>query len=214
MKVLKRHSSDCLSGLAPGKNGWEEAPTDKIWVELDKMQGGFCAYCECRLKRKHIEHFKTRTAYAKDTFNWNNLFGSCGDSSKKGGWNRCGIYKDNGAGKYNIDEIIKPDSDNPNSYLLFLTTGKVVARPELVGTALRKAEETIRVFNLNKDTTLFNSRKSAIKAIEDEITELYSMQEELGEDWSTFLEDAISNVNGEEFQTALEHAWSYNLAHS
>ena len=213
MKKLNRHPSDCLDGLAPGKNDWMEAPKDKIWVELDKMQNGFCAYCECRLKRKHIEHFKTRTAHTKETFNWDNLFGSCGDSTQRGGWNRCGIYKDNGAGKYNIEEIIKPDSDDPNNYLLFLTSGKVIARPELTGVPLQKAEETIRVFNLNKDTTLFNSRKSAVRAIKDEIDELYQMQEELGEDWSTFLEDELKNVRGEEFQTALEHAWRYNHAY-
>jgi hypothetical protein len=40
------------------------------------------------------------------------------------------------------------------------------------------------------------------------------MQDELGDDWSVFLEEALTYVNGEEFQTALEHAWSYNLAHS
>ncbi|UDN34482.1 retron system putative HNH endonuclease [Proteus sp. NMG38-2] len=49
------------------------------------MQKGFCAYCECSLKRKHIEHFRTRDSHTNLTFIWSNLFGSCGDSSQKGG---------------------------------------------------------------------------------------------------------------------------------
>lgn len=47
------------------------------------MQKGFCAYCECSLKRKHIEHFRTRDSHTNLTFIWSNLFGSCGDSSQK-----------------------------------------------------------------------------------------------------------------------------------
>ncbi|MCG0020809.1 retron Ec78 anti-phage system effector HNH endonuclease PtuB [Vibrio parahaemolyticus] len=214
MKKLNRLPSDCLAGLVSGRDDWMDAPKEEVWVELDKMQNGYCAYCECHLKRKHIEHFKTRTAYPKETFSWANIFGSCGDSSKTGGWGRCGIYKDAGAGKYDVANLVKPDEDDPNDYFLYLTSGIVIARPELTGAERHKATETIRVFNLNGDSALFNSRRSAILTIQQEIDELYQMQDELGDDWSIFLEEALTNVNGEEFQTALEHAWSYNLAHS
>jgi len=214
VKKLTRGSPPlCLSELIPGQADWMDAPKEEIWAELDQMQNGFCAYCECRLKRKHIEHFKTRTTYPQDTFNWDNIFGSCGDSSKSGGWRRCGIYKDNGAGSYKITEVIKPDVENPNDFLLFLTSGKVVPKPSLTGIALKKAEETIRVFNFNADSTLFNSRKNAILAIKQEIDDLYQMQDELKDDWVTFLDDSLDGVQGEEFQTALEHSWRYNLAY-
>lgn len=213
MRKLNRHPSNCLVGLIPGQNDWMEAPKDDIWIELDKMQSGYCAYCECHLKRKHIEHFKTRTAHPQEIFSWANIFGSCGDSSKTGGWGHCGIYKDAGAGKYNISELIKPDVDDPNNYLLFLTSGLVIAHPSLTGAALRKAEETIRVFNLNGGSALINSRRNVIRAIQKEIDELYQMQDELGEDWSSFLDDALTNVCGKEFQTALEHSWRHNLSY-
>ncbi|WP_086775288.1 retron Ec78 anti-phage system effector HNH endonuclease PtuB [Vibrio coralliirubri] len=213
MRKLNRLPSNCLSGLVHGQNDWMEAPKDDIWIELDKMQNGYCAYCECYLKRKHIEHFKTRTAYPQETFRWANIFGSCGDSSKTGGWGRCGIYKDAGAGKYNIAELLKPDQDDPSDYLLFLTSGMVVAHPSLTGGSLRKAEETIRVFNLNGDSALFNSRRKAIGAIQKEIDELYQMQDELGDDWQSFLDEALTGVCGQEFQTALEHSWRHNLSH-
>ena len=214
MKKLNRHPSNCLVGLVAGQNDWmKEAPKDEIWIELDKMQSGYCAYCECHLKRKHIEHFKTRAAHPRETFSWGNVFGSCGDSAKAGGWGRCGIYKDADAGKYNIAELVKPDVDDPNDYFLFLISGIVIARPSLTGSALRKAEETIRVLNLNEDSVLFNSRRKAILAIQQEIDELYQMQEELGDLWQSFLDEALTDVCGQEFQTALEHSWRYNLSY-
>lgn len=213
MKKLNRYPSNCLVGLLPGQNGWMEASKDDIWIQLDNMQNGYCAYCECHLKRKHIDHFKTREAYPQETFSWGNIFGSCGDSSQAGGWGRCGIYKDADAGRYDITELIKPDVDEPNDYLLFLTSGKVIARPNLTKLALRKAEETIRVFNLNGNSALFNSRRSAILAIQKEIDELYQMYDELGDDWPSFLDEALANVCGKEFQTALEHSWCHNVSY-
>ncbi|WP_052131676.1 retron Ec78 anti-phage system effector HNH endonuclease PtuB [Vibrio coralliilyticus] len=215
MKALNRHSSSCVDGLSEKTTDWMDAPKDAIWIELDKMQQGFCAYCECQLNRKHIEHFRTRSGYPKETFNWNNLFGSCGDSSRKGGWNRCGIFKDNGAGPYDINDLVKPDSHNPSDYLLFLTTGEVTFQPNLLGQDKKIAEETIRVFNLNNDAALFNSRKNAIRAIEQEVEVLYSLKDEFQEEeWQSLLEESIETSKGFEFQTALEHTWRYNKSYA
>ncbi|EMN7269187.1 TIGR02646 family protein [Vibrio parahaemolyticus] len=218
MKKLTRHPSTCLNGLKVGETEWMDAPKDPIWAELDKLQNGFCAYCECKLSRKHIEHFRTRNMYPAETYNWSNLFGSCGDSSKQGGWQRCGIYKDNGAGQYDVNDLIKPDQDDPSQYLRFLTTGTVIPRNELTQTQKRKAEETIRVFNLNNDTVVFNSRKTAILAVLPEVNELYEMLELLDDeftisDWHFLLNSSISEVKEMEFQTALEHSFLYNQAY-
>ncbi|WP_350262660.1 hypothetical protein [Pantoea sp. BJ2] len=48
------------------------------------MEGEFCAYYECRLNRKHVEHFRPRSRFSALTFEWRNLFGSCGDTWKQG----------------------------------------------------------------------------------------------------------------------------------
>ncbi|HCN9345115.1 TPA: TIGR02646 family protein, partial [Escherichia coli] len=114
MKELARlESPEILDQYTAGQNDWMEIDQSAVWPKLTEMQGEFCAYCECRLNRRHIEHFRPRGKFPALTFIWSNLFGSCGDSKKSGGWSRCGIYKDNGAGAYNADDLIKPDEENP-----------------------------------------------------------------------------------------------------
>lgn len=211
MKKLNRLKAPvCLSKLKHGVNSWADAPKELIWAELEAMQQGFCAYCECKLDRKHIEHFKSRNKHPEETFNWDNLFGSCGDSQHKGGWDRCGIYKDCGPNTYQIENIIKPDSDSPDDYLLFLTSGKIIPKPNSEEAACIKATETIKVFNLNNNSALFNSRKKAIQVIQNEIDELYMLLDDLKDDWKDFLDEALNNTQGQEFETALRHAWSFN----
>lgn len=214
MKALIRpERPEILDQYTAGQNDWMEIEQAAVWPKLTEMQGDFCAYCECRLNRQHIEHFKPRGKFPSLTFTWSNLFGSCGDSTKKGGWLRCGIFKDNGAGPYNVNDLIKPDEDNPDEYLLFLTTGEVVPATGLEGLALRKAQETIRVFNLNGDTKLFGSRKTAVQAIMPNVEYLYSLHDEFDEDeWAEMLRDELEQIASDEFKTALKHAWTFNKA--
>ena len=77
-----------------------------IWVELKKMQGNLCAYCERRIDfkkegDKHIEHFLRKGVHPHLTFAWENLFGSCGEKQ------RCGFYKDKQ--NYNESDLLKMD---------------------------------------------------------------------------------------------------------
>lgn len=215
MKKLTRiDAPECLNQFNHGCDQWDDVPKEKVWEQLEQMQGGFCAYCECRLNRKHIEHFRTRNSHPQLTFEWSNLFASCGDSRKKGGWRRCGIYKDDGAGNYDISCIIKPDEEEPSNYLLFLTSGVIACQPDLNDSDKHKAEETIRVFNLNGDTSLFSRRKLAIQAIQPEVSGLYEMQDKLNEEeWAEFLQEGLDAVKGQEFQTALEQTWRFNREH-
>jgi uncharacterized protein (TIGR02646 family) len=181
----------------------------EIWQQFDLMQMGFCAYCECVLAEKHIEHFKNKDTYKRDTFKWNNLFGSCDDS------NRCGHYKDSRKAKpYDIVNILKPDVDDATDYFIFLTNGKVVVKEGLTVNQHRRASETIRVFNLNGDTSLVNRRKTAFKNIKINIDTLYEMVDDFEDplDWDLLLESEIDDLksNKVEFQTAMEHAWRCN----
>ncbi|GAK29469.1 retron Ec78 anti-phage system effector HNH endonuclease PtuB [Serratia liquefaciens] len=210
-KLTRPETPECLNQLIAGRDNWRLANKNELWHALNEMQHGFCAYCECRLNRKHIEHFRTRNGYVNLTFNWTNLFGSCGDTSQKGGWARCGIYKDNGAGGYNPENLIKPDEEDPSAFLHFFTTGAVRPRVGLTADEHFKATETLRVFNLNGDPVLFGSRRQAINAELQEIEDFYKLEGQLSaEDWDAFLQDALSRVNILEFSTALTHAWNYN----
>ena len=157
---------ELLRGPAPicltGKVARRQLLKSDIWLELDKMQNGFCAYCERKLnKKKHIEHFRARRDAPKLEYEWDNLFGSCGDHSQP--WNTCGIYKDTRGRPYDADSLIKPDQDDPSLYLRFSSTGNVSPKSTLTGRDRKKAEETIRVFNLNDDKKLVAARRTALK---------------------------------------------------
>jgi len=111
------------------------------------MQKCRCAYCECDLNSdndRHIEHFRQRAPhlYPQGTFEWTNLFGSCG---KK---NSCGSHKDR-SGPYNQADLIKPDVDDPELFFQFHTDGKISIRSELNRNDHNRANETLRIFNLD-----------------------------------------------------------------
>jgi uncharacterized protein (TIGR02646 family) len=165
MKSLDRVvSPTCLQGKIANRT-WN---VENIWRELDKMQNGFCAYCERKLNsKKHIEHFKAKRDDNRLEFEWNNLFGSCGNPSS------CGIFKDSKKGRpYRTQDLIKPDEHNPELYLFFSSTGKVKPRPNLNPRDLKLAQETIRVFNLNNDISLLGARRRALKVHLELITAL------------------------------------------
>jgi uncharacterized protein (TIGR02646 family) len=217
MKKLKRPiSPKCLAHYKHGADDWNTLNDEKnickqeIWEKLGVMQNGFCAYCECQLKEKnkHIEHFKRKSKnyYPKLTFEWQNLFGSCSNSS------RCGDYKDRPkSDDYSPHDLIKPDEDCPSDYLLFLVTGGVSIKSKLGSKQKYRANETIRVFNLNGDPSLVNSRRNALRNVSDEIEQFYIMQDEFEiEEWQEFLKDELALLINREYQTALEHAWKYN----
>lgn len=116
-----------------------------IWQALDAMQGQRCAYCEAMLEpdsnSRHVEHFRQRSRYRQGTFDWNNLFGSC---NRQG---TCGNYKDK-CGIYDPAQLIKPDVDDPDDYLVFDSVGGVSPRDNLDPASLMRAKETIRILNL------------------------------------------------------------------
>ncbi|WP_100149342.1 retron system putative HNH endonuclease [Snodgrassella communis] len=96
--------------------------------------------------------FKCRSKFPKEKFEWDNLFVSCTTDD------HCGRYKDGPNHiKYQIDNLIKPDRDNPKDYFVFLKGGKIDKKSCLSKTDMTKADETIRVLNLN-DSSLVNIR--------------------------------------------------------
>lgn len=137
---------------------------DIIVEELYSMQKELCAYCERKIKKEekkyHVEHFRCRHQFPQSELEWNNLFLSCNHE------NTCGKHKDSSqTEKYNVDDLIKPDieADNPQNYFTYTPKGKIEVNSKLNNKDAHKAEETIRVFNLN-ETALVNTRKNIFKS--------------------------------------------------
>jgi uncharacterized protein (TIGR02646 family) len=172
VKKLSRPEAapECLTSRDLEGRDWEALPSPcKAEVEeaLARMQGqgaettATCAYCEASLSPgRHIEHFRRRQCYRELTFAWDNLFLSC---EGRGG-RHCGHHKDKPHSKpYHPDNLIKPDEHDPRHFLYFYSNGSVdVRKSEALSEADRtRAEESIRVFNLN-DPGLCRAREVAV----------------------------------------------------
>ena len=133
-----RHGHDTWGGKSPTP----DERTD-IWAKLDAMQGQRCAYCEAPIDigYRHIEHFRQRSRYPQGTFQWSNLFGSCNRT------NTCGRHKDR-CGAYLHTNLIKPDVDDPDEFLVFDPEGGVNPKADLTPHQHHRAQETIRILNL------------------------------------------------------------------
>lgn len=217
MKLLHRHTPGpkVLNNYNHDLHDWSSLSSkDKreIWVELVKMQGKACAYCERKIDLykegdKHIEHFKRKGKYKELTFDWVNLFGSCGEKD------RCGFYKDKQS--YNESHLLKADETDPNDFFHFSLTGDVIPRPNLSPQQNIIASETLRVFNLNPSNGGVKSERAStlskglktIKMYASMAQSLIDSGEKLEEVRKYILEDYLSSIESHEFYTAHRHVF-------
>jgi len=196
----------CLSHYQHGHDNWSRvtpAHKNEIWLKIDEMQNKRCAYCEAAIQTEpgnrnaHIEHFRQRSRYPQGTFQWSNIFGSCNRQDS------CGKHKDN-LPPYNHQDLIKMDSENPEDFLQFLPDGNVVPATGLNPTDKHRAEETIRIFNLNG--SLRRIRETAIKGYLQTAKELAEYAAEFDEDdWRPLLDEELDHIEGLPFTTAIKH---------
>lgn len=203
-KLNRPNAPACLNNYQQGANTWcDVTGTDKneIWQQLDAMQGKRCAYCEDALQEgnRHIDHFEQRSRKPALTFSWTNLFGSCNKQDS------CGIYKDRQ--HYRPSDIIKPDVDDPEDYLRFLSDGRIVPREGLTPGALKKAKETLRVFNLDHDRgPLRAMRKKHVAGYIQTAEELAEFAQNFEEcEWRPLLDEQLQAVESLPFATAIKH---------
>jgi uncharacterized protein (TIGR02646 family) len=216
MKKLARPSIDdtelskILEQYKTENKKWENLQsTDKklkklLWSAIEKMQGTYCCYCEIffnvdkkdpRHLDRHIEHFYAKSKYSDKTFDWDNLFGSCG---RRGG-STCGHHKKD----RDSSDLIKPDHDNPADFLQFSSTGKVEAKSNLDDCQRTRAKTTIEILNLNEQN-LVNERQKTISTFQKELNEIDNLKIEEQKKYFYSLEERI--ISGEEkisFKTAL-----------
>lgn len=207
MHFLKRPAAPvCLLRFQHGRDNWndiKQADRREIWQQLNLMQGQLCAYCENDIngasKTRHIEHFRQRGRYPQGTFDWSNLFGSCMRKES------CGHHKDDC--KYHHADLIKPDHDDPEMFLQFLSDGRIVPRIGLSANDLHKAQETLRVFNLDHDRgPLRQMRKRALimyKRNFEEIQELSEFCDPI--ELKAYMQSEIDAIADQPFKTAIKH---------
>jgi len=180
-----------------------ESPTGperaEIWTQLDAMQGQRCAYCEADIVEgdREIEHFRQRSRYPQGTYAWDNLFGSCKRTDT------CGKHKDT-CGPYTHTDLIKPDIEDPEAFLVFSPDGAVHPRANLSPADRHRAAETIRIFNLNG--VLRQIRRSELCGYLQTAESFAEMAANFDEsEWLPLLQSELDNTAHLPYATAIKH---------
>lgn len=159
----------CLSAPPADHNYGRLRGADKEQIRsaLHAIQGARCAYCERRTGTEagdgHIEHFRCQSDHPNLDLDWNNLFWSCNDENSCGKF-KDGCVRDGGLrARFNPTDLIDPSVDDPDAFLLFVTDGTVQTRAGLSAADARRAQETLRVFNLAESAYLRKAREDAVQ---------------------------------------------------
>lgn len=210
-KLQRPIAPTCLAGYRHGLNNWSDVSGEQrseIWQQLDLMQHARCAYCECTIatspgkRNAHIEHFRQKDAarYPQGTFEWRNLFGSCDRQES------CGKYKD-GLPVYPHQSLIKMDDEDPDTFFIFVSDGTIALRHGLTEPQQHRANETLRIFNLDADNgPLRQMRVSALQGYiqtAEEFAEFASNYEL--EEWLPLWEEELAAIADLPFVTAIKH---------
>ena len=132
-----------------------------------ELQAHRCAYCERRTGADrddgHIEHFRKQADHQEYTLDWVNLYWSCKDEKT------CGKFKDKctkQAGRlarFDPADLIDPGAVDPQGYFIFVVDGTVQIREGLSADDRRRAQETLRVFQIADSPYLRLSRADAVR---------------------------------------------------
>lgn len=193
-----------LGNYRHGQHSWSNTcPTpverEAIWDKLNAMQGERCAYCEGPMNEgdRHIEHFCQRARYPQGTFDWQNLFGSCNRPGT------CGDRKDK-CGTYPHADLIKPDAEDPEAFLVFTPHGTICPRAGLPPHDYHRAKETIRILGL--DGALNQIRRAEVAGYIQTAETFAEMAESFDEEeWLPLLQEEIQNIAHRPFATAIKH---------
>jgi len=177
---------------------------EEVRRALLELQGDRCAYCERRTgvarDDGHIEHFVGQAKDRQRSLDWTNLFWSCNDEKT------CGKHKDkcdftSGAqARFRPEDILQPSTDDPEEFLLFVADGTIRARPELSKERQRRAEETVRVFQLAAP----HLRKQREDAILPYVHILDALRAAGPQHFSAFVQRELGQLQARPFATAIK----------
>jgi uncharacterized protein (TIGR02646 family) len=194
----------CLTAYQHDAHSWSDVLPDhraEIRTHLETMQGRRCAYCEGDIDvlGQQIEHFRRQNAHPALTFDWTNLYWSCNQIDS------CGHFKDQGAGAYNVADLIDPCSDDPDSFFVFRSNGTISSRQGLSANDAHRARETVRVFSLDADWGRLRAmHKAAVSGYVNDANEAF----EAGlspDDIRTYFADILEYAKSLPFYTAIRH---------
>ena len=197
----------CLSSYQHGRDSWSDVThedKEEVRSRLEQLQGRRCAYCEGDLDKlgQHIEHFVQKGRRSEVTFLWSNLFWACDQAD------RCGRYKDKCKPGYNDRDLIKPDEDDPDHFLHFISDGSIRPRAGLSPADYHRAKETLRVFKLDEDFGKLRAmRREAIRPHLLTAIAIAEIAAKHAQDvWLEFWREEVAAVSGLPFTTAIRHA--------
>lgn len=213
MRKLQRNAVPapaCLANFQHGTHTWcDVGPAEKeeIRNSLEQLQGRRCAYCEGSLDvlGQHIEHFRRKGIPASQhlTFVWANLFWSCYQDDS------CGRHKDSNpiTNSYDPNDLIDPCVSDPDVYFRFLSNGTIRIRAGLTVQQQKRAEETLRVFNLNPAYGRLRSmRERALEAYTSVERGILEALRDINEaDRKEFIREEIEKTANDPFCTVIRH---------
>ncbi len=177
---------------------------EEIRTALLELQRNRCAYCERRTGDArddgHIEHFRNQAGHNDLELLWENLFWSCNDEKT------CGKHKDKcvkSGGKlqrFDPDDILDPNVDNPDEFLLFVVDGTVRVIDGLGEHRIRRASETLRVFQLADSPFLRRSREDAVRPYLTAIESLLAVGQDVV---VRYVQNELANVHSVPFGTTI-----------
>jgi uncharacterized protein (TIGR02646 family) len=194
----------CLDKYNYPLHTWDDVTREdkqELRACLQHMQNSLCAYCESPLFEKgHIEHFRRKSSrhFPQYSFVWDNLFLSC-DSHE-----HCGHYKDrHNADPYDPAALVKPDVENPDLFFYFHSSGELRARAGATEDCSSRAEESIRILNLNCPPLKAQRRACVAKYKQSAILEeLMRCDEQLRQD---YIKNEIEETRHEPYCSVIRH---------
>ena len=218
MRALKRGDApECLGHIQKDAK-WDDFPPKckkEVLDELRSMaagtEGPFCHYCESLIvqgpDRHSIEHMYPRRRYPELTFDWSNLYLSCKTAA------HCDQFKDGkGCPPYDPEDLLRPDVDDPDSFLQFLSSGEVIPREGLTPNDQHRAETTIRVLALNATDLRAQRHQTALiaKSFVDPVLEIEGWEEnERQELLAEMIAEAEREMAGLAYSSVARHYFMY-----
>ncbi len=98
-----------------------------------------CAFCDNKITKGTIEHFRPSSKFPRLSYVWHNLFPCCSDCQEKG--------------SEFTKQLLKPDRKDYkfSDYFLYNSiSGKLDVNPKANEKEKKSAEETIRIYKLNR----------------------------------------------------------------
>jgi uncharacterized protein (TIGR02646 family) len=197
------------STLKPDWTGFSRSTLkNETMAALEVMYKGCCCYCESKIKSTsypEIEHFKPKSKYPEECFDYSNLHYCC---------KRCNVAK---SSNYN-EILVSPSTNNPEDYIRYV--GEIATSID----NNERGNETIKTLKLNDRTDLKEERIRYLKEFSRNYELLITAIETILEDKSSkdismvkpfvnsFIENVkLKSIHGESYCTMIKHNFSDKL---